>query len=136
MSTNTETGRSEGTGLTKGTGWLAALVGLWVLVTPFFLGGGNAGFDWLFWSNVVSGVVIAVLAGYGATTTGTARRSATGLAALVGLWVLVTPFFLGGSNAGFDWLFWSNIVSGVVVAVLAGYTAQAGQSGNSPSATA
>lgn len=47
--------------------WLAALLGLWVLVTPFFWGssgGGGGGFNWLFWSNVVSGIIIAVVAAY------------------------------------------------------------------------
>lgn len=45
------------------------LVGLWVVVTPWFWGGG-AGFfggggiaiDWLFWSNTVAGLVIAGIA--------------------------------------------------------------------------
>lgn len=48
---------------------------------------------------------------------------------LVGLWVVVTPWFWGG-GAGFfggesiliNWLFWSNTVAGLVVAGIAAYT--------------
>ena len=63
---------SEGGGTSQWAAWIAAVVGLWVLVTPFFLGGGGGGgaTNWLFWSNVVSGIVIAVLAGYAGVGTG------------------------------------------------------------------
>ena len=47
-------------------------LGLWVLITPFFLGPGvdsgvwGLGGSWLFWSNVVAGIAIATLAGLAA----------------------------------------------------------------------
>lgn len=46
-------------------GWVVVILGLWVIVTPFFLGGssGNS-FNWLLWSNIVSGLLIAILAGF------------------------------------------------------------------------
>lgn len=45
--------------------WVVVILGLWVIVTPFFLGGGSTdSFDWLLWSNIVSGMLIAILAGF------------------------------------------------------------------------
>jgi hypothetical protein len=50
---------------------------------------------------------------------------------LLGLWVVVTPWFWGGSNcAGFfggssvliNWLFWSNTVTGIMITGLSVYT--------------
>jgi hypothetical protein len=51
--------------------WVIVLLGLWVMVTPWFWGGG-AGFfggdriaiNWLFWSNTIAGLVIAGLSVY------------------------------------------------------------------------
>ena len=55
---------------TEWTGWVNVLLGLWVLVTPFFLGQLNAtGFwnfsgGWLYWSNIVTGILIVAFAAY------------------------------------------------------------------------
>lgn len=71
------------------------------------------------------------------TQTTTAETSNSGIAGasvllvLLGLWVLVTPFFWGPQNAaGFwdfngNWLYWSNIVTGIVIAAIAGYAGYA-----------
>ena len=148
MSTDTESGSSHGMGGSNGAGWLAALIGLWVVVTPLFWGatGGGGGWwggggAWLYWSNITSGIVIAILAGYSAQS---GNAQAGWLAALVGLWVLITPFFWGaivggGINwwaASGVWLYWSNIISGIVIAALAGYSAQSPGTGSESSATA
>jgi hypothetical protein len=49
---------------------VVVVLGLWVVVTPWFWGTGGAGFfggervviNWLFWSNTVAGLVIAGIA--------------------------------------------------------------------------
>lgn len=46
-------------------GWIAALFGLWILVSPFVLTGSITGGN-PYWSNIISGIVVAVLAGYAA----------------------------------------------------------------------
>jgi hypothetical protein len=145
---STESSGSQGMGGSNGAGWLAALIGIWVLITPFFWGatgsGGGwwgGGGAWLYWSNIISGIVIAILAGYAAQS---GNSGASWLAALVGIWVLITPFFWGlavggGINwwaAQGVWLYWSNIIAGIVVAILAGYTAQSGSAGSESSAAA
>ena len=69
MSTETQT-RTTSTGSESMAVWIVALLGLWVLVTPFFLGPttGQGWWDfsgnWLYWSNIVTGAVIAAVAGY------------------------------------------------------------------------
>jgi hypothetical protein len=45
--------------------WVVVILGLWVIVTPFFFGGSSgSSFNWLLWSNLVSGLLIAILAGF------------------------------------------------------------------------
>lgn len=48
-------------------GWLAALFGLWVLISPFVLSGNIASGN-PYWINIISGIVVAILAGYAAYT--------------------------------------------------------------------
>jgi hypothetical protein len=60
-----ETDDSEAATGSTWPGWVAVILGLWVIVTPFFLGGGSANaFNWLLWSNIVSGLLIAIFAGF------------------------------------------------------------------------
>lgn len=148
MSANTETTSSKRVRSGSTAGWAAVVLGLWVLVTPFFWGVSTGGGAWgnigsgvwstvgagagggggalLYWSNIVSGIVIAILAGYAAQS-GNSR--AGWIASLFGLWVLVTPFFWGGVGAGAwwgggAWLFWSNVFTGFAIAFLVGQTAE------------
>lgn len=126
-------------------GWIAALFGVWILITPFFWGGAQGawggGGAWLYWSNVISGIVIAILAGYSAQSGNT---QSGGLAALVGIWVLITPFFWGAMSGpglawwggGGAWLYWSNVISGIIVAILAGYSTRFGGTSTEESTTA
>lgn len=51
---------------------IVVVLGLWVVVTPWFWGSGGAGLfggesvliNWLFWSNTVAGLVIAGIAAH------------------------------------------------------------------------
>ncbi len=116
-------------GVSIATSWLAALVGLWVLVSPFVLAGtfgsgnvtGTVNWTDPFWMTLIAGIVVTILAGIaGMTARGTnAGRSVNWLAALVGLWLIVSVFVLSGSvSSGLP--YWSNIISGIIVAVLGG----------------
>jgi hypothetical protein len=52
-----------GSGAAECSGWIAALAGLWVLITPSALSGSiTAGT--IMWSNVIVGVIAAILAAY------------------------------------------------------------------------
>lgn len=113
--------------LAKWGSWLAALVGLWVVVSPFVLTGSIADGTPM-WSNGLAGIVVLVLAAFGAYTVRTSAETATNsagewsgwVAALAGLWILVSPFVLGGviqEGAAM----WSNAAAGVVALILAAY---------------
>lgn len=114
--------------------WLAAasaVLGAWVVVSAFVfeLQIGH------FWNNLIVGISIAALAGYSGyqASEGTASRGASGLAALLGLWMIVTPFVYPGVEVAWLWgtaptgantaILWSDLVSGVLVAVFSGYNA-------------
>ncbi|MFB6109085.1 MAG: hypothetical protein ABEJ82_09665 [Haloplanus sp.] len=101
-------------------GSVSALVGAWVFVSAFVLDMAGAHF----WNDVVVGAAIFVLAGYSAVRASgseTGNVWASGLAGLLGLWTIATPFVYGAGSTSM----WSGVVSGVVVAVLSGYNAYA-----------
>ena len=100
-------------------GGLSALVGAWVFVSTFVFGLSSSHF----WNNVVIGAAIVILAGYSAVQASESRGPnpwASGLAALLGLWMIVAPFVF--QTAG-SVVLWSDVLSGAVVAVLSGYNA-------------
>lgn len=99
--------------------WLAgivALVGAWIFVTPFLFEMPDSHF----WNNIAVGGVIAILAAYSGEQ---ARRGVMstwviGLAALLGLWMIATPFVYESVS---DAVLYSDVLSGAVVAILGGY---------------
>lgn len=107
--------------------WIAAILGLWVLASPFLLSG-SFGSGTPMWSNVVAGLLILVLAAFGAWATRTAGWTEPDslaewsgwLAGLAGLWILVSPFVLGGT-VGAGTAMWSNVAGGAVAFLLAAY---------------
>lgn len=127
---------TESSSFAKWASWLAALVGLWVLVSPFVLSGPIAS-GTAMWSNVVAGIAIAVLTAYGAYSIRTAAETSSNslgewsgwIAALAGVWILVSPFVQSGTiTAGTP--MWSNVAGGLVALVLAafaGYSHPAGE---------
>lgn len=119
---------TESGSLAKWGSWLAALVGLWVVASPFVLDG-TAASGTAMWSNVVAGAVVLILGAFSAYTIRTAAEteintlgeSSGWLAALFGAWILVSPFVVGGTIAG-GWMLRSNVVAGALAVVFAGYT--------------
>lgn len=113
--------------LAKWGSWLAALVGLWVVISPFALTGSIAEGTPM-WSNGLAGIVVLVLGAFGAYTVRTSAETATNsagewsgwVAALAGLWILVSPFVLRGVIQE-GTAMWSNVAAGVVAFVLAAY---------------
>ncbi|MFB6311869.1 MAG: SPW repeat protein [Salinirussus sp.] len=115
--------------LAEWSGWIAALVGLWMLVSPFVLTG-QIGSGAPFWSTVIGGIIVAVLAGFAAY----AIRSTVAIepnapaewagwiAALAGIWLLLSPFVLSGS-IGTGVALWSTAIAGLVALVLAAFAA-------------
>ena len=109
--------------------WISALIGLlglWMIVQAFW-------FDVVpaqFWNDVIVGVLLLAVGGYNYY-----RRSneeigsvaAASVAALLGLWLVVTPFVLG-TDIGFtettnDLAFWNDVVVGLLALGLGAYSA-------------
>lgn len=97
---------------------IVAVVGAWVALSVFMYDVGQAGL----WNNVLVGAGIFLTAGYNYYRLYNDIPLSVGVAAFVavlGLWLIVAAPLLAMA----DGLFWSTIVSGLLVAGLAGYNA-------------
>ena len=95
------------------------LLGAWILASAFVYELADSHF----WNNVIVGAAIAALGAYALYRAAARddRRYALGLAAVLGLWMIAAPFVLGAETEAGP--FWSDIVSGLLVAAMAGYEA-------------
>lgn len=75
-----------------------------------------------FWNDIIVGGAIGTIAGYNAIRADDrgVNTGAASLVALLGLWMVVAPFVSETTAAA---SFWSDILTGALVAVLAGYNA-------------
>jgi hypothetical protein len=95
---------------------LGVLTGLWIALSPSFLTlqhGGNAAV-----ANLIAGLAVAAVAA--ASLVG--PRGYAGLqfaAVLLGVWVIISPFILDAKFSIATPMYWSNIVSGGYLMVLA-----------------
>jgi hypothetical protein len=116
MSETTTTDRGDEMG-----GYVAAataLVGAWIVISGFLYSPPPANF----WNDVIVGAAIGIVAGYNALKADDPEGINTGaasLVALLGLWMVVAPFIFEATGGAL----WSDVVSGAIVAILAGYNA-------------
>ncbi|WP_049923121.1 SPW repeat protein [Halopiger djelfimassiliensis] len=123
----------RGQGEPEGQKWLSGIVsviGLWIAVSPFVYETAMS----ITWNNLLVGGAVFLLAGYNYYRIITAHPTSTAvmsLVALLALWTLVSPFAIAGRIAmeglevAAQGLVWSNVVSGLIAAVLAAYIAYA-----------
>jgi hypothetical protein len=102
---------------------LDVLAGIWILISPFALGFSNL--SNACWNNVIFGIIIGVIALYRFFN----PAKAVGLSwldALLGLWVLISPWALhfSGSHTAMT----NDVIMGIVVIVLAAWSALASSS--------
>ncbi len=100
----------------KTLSWLVALVGLWQLISPFMLGYstiGSASSD-----AVIFGIVLIIL-GLWAALSNNAYRDQTldWINAIVGLWLIISPFALGFSGLS-PIAMGDFIIVGIIVVIL------------------
>lgn len=94
------------------------IAGLYLLISAWSAGVtmGNV------WNNVVAGILVAVFAA--SRVAGAAGRWASWLDALIGGWVILSPWVY--NYAGTEWM-WNSVVVGIVIAVLGIWSALAGE---------
>lgn len=118
---------SEPALLAKWSSWLAALVGLWVFVSPFVLTGPIAS-GTAMWSALLSGIAILVLGAFGAYELRTSVEPGANtpaewsgwITALTGIWLGISPFVLTGA-IGTGSAMWSTVIAGAIAAITAAY---------------
>jgi hypothetical protein len=94
-----------------------AVIGAWIVISAFVYSPPAANF----WNDIIIGAAIGIIAGYNALKTDDVEGINTGaasLVALLGLWMVIAPFVF---ETVFEGAFWSDVVSGAIVAILAGY---------------
>ena len=107
--------------------WLSgfvSLVGAWVFASAFVYPEMSLA---SYWNNIIIGLAIFLVAGYNyyRMTNGlSVSVGSSAFVALLGLWMVLVPFVLADVGTAF----WSDVVSGVIVAIGAGYNAYAGSS--------
>ncbi|TYL39149.1 hypothetical protein CV102_07630 [Natronococcus pandeyae] len=96
---------------------IVAAIGVWVALSVLIYDMGAAAL----WNNVLVGAVVLVAGGYNYYRLVNDAPLSVGVASLVallGIWLIVAPALLEMVNG-----FWSTLVSGLLIAALAGYNA-------------
>jgi thiol:disulfide interchange protein len=111
--------------------WVSALIALlggWMIVEAFLL-------DIVltqFWNDVLVGALLLAVGGYNYYRRSDAEvgsMAAAGIAALLGLWLIVAPFVLGAAgdatavDAVNDLAFWNDTIAGAIALLLGLYSA-------------
>ncbi|ELY47245.1 SPW repeat domain-containing protein [Natronorubrum sulfidifaciens] len=97
---------------------LIAALGVWVAVSALLVDIAAA----LLWNNLLVGSAVFIAAGYNVYQLSNDVPLSTGVASLVavlGIWLIISPALL----EMVDLLFWSTLISGLLIAGFAGYNA-------------
>lgn len=103
------------------TSWLAFIVGLWLIASPFILGYSGSSVPTT--NEVIVGIVAAVLALI-LLVAGGSYSWAGWILALVGIWEIAAPFAL--ATTGLNNVMANEIISGLVLVIFGGGSALAG----------
>lgn len=110
--------------------WISAIIGLlglWMILQAvlFELTAGQ------FWNDVIVGALLLAVGGYNYYRRADERLGNIGaatLAALIGLWLVASPFVFGAGDAASGFAFWNDLVVGLLALVLGAYSAYRGRS--------
>jgi hypothetical protein len=96
----------------KTIGWINILAGIWLILSPVMFSSIGANVSAL-WNNIIVGVAILLLAGFGVTSARTTWSRS--INAILGAWMFLSPFFFGFSNQ--PGALWNNLILGAIVFV-------------------
>lgn len=91
----------------KFNSWIIGIVGIWIIISSFL----SANAQFILWSNLISGVIIA-LAGF---TMIKEQPSFGWIAGILGIWMIISAFIpslLTGTG-----LLWNGIIAGLIFAI-------------------
>lgn len=106
-------------GQTTTASGLDVLAGIWLLISPFILAFG--GMNGAVTNNVILGIVIGILALYRFFTPNAANVWVSWLNALLGVWVLISPWVVGFNRSQVAMT--NNIILGIIVIILSVWSA-------------
>ncbi|MGD2205860.1 MAG: SPW repeat protein [Anaerolineae bacterium] len=100
----------------KGLAWISCLLGIWAAIAPFL-------FPWdvclgVYLAGVIPGILVALLSGAFALGLGGGPAWFCWLSAILGVWLVVSPFVAGYSLV-LD-VTWGNFLPGALIAILSG----------------
>ncbi len=99
----------------KALNWIIALVGLLTLIDPFVLGFSTM--TATMWSNIIVGALLIIFGVWAALSNNLSTdRTLDWINAVLGLWLLISPFVLGSSVIMAA--LWSDVVLGIIALVL------------------
>ena len=104
----------------KNLSWLVALLGLWEVFAPSFLGYSQAA--GARWDAIILGISLVILAGWAALSNQVSTvKTLEWVNTLLGIWLILAPFIVGYTT--FAGALWNDIIVGILVTVLAGWAA-------------
>src|SRR5947209_1729350 len=98
---------------------LNVIAGLWLIISPFVLG--YTDMTTALWNSIILGVLVAVLAGIRAAYP-TENVGLSWINLLFGLWLIISPFVLRFDNPRPTW---NEVILGIIVGILAVWSAMA-----------
>jgi len=106
-------------GQTTTASGLDVLAGIWLLISPFVLT--FRGVNGAMTNNVVMGIAIGILATYRLFSAAANNAWVSWLNALLGVWVLISPWVLGFSLS--NTAMTNNLIVGIIVIILSVWSA-------------
>lgn len=119
--------------MAESTKWLSginSLLGAWLVISPFLLMAVGDSLSASLWNNIIIGLAIFLVAGYNYYRQSKDLVASTGsasLVALLGLWMIVAPFVVFTAAETTTAMFWSNVITGALVTIIAVYVAYEGR---------
>lgn len=97
------------------------VAGLWLILSPFILGFTSE--TGAMWNSIIFGLIVTVLAASRTTGEGYRVEWPSWTNAVIGLWLILSPFILGFTGNGVAYI--NTLVLGIIIAVLGTWSALA-----------
>ncbi|MFZ0916568.1 MAG: SPW repeat protein [Candidatus Udaeobacter sp.] len=93
-----------------GISWINILLAIWLIISPFVLT--FSIFPMAMWNNVITGIVIGLIAMLRTSMPQHPGWSWSNV--ILGIWLILSPFVLGFSQAAL----WNNVILGIIIGLV------------------